>query len=357
MSTDQQRILTSNSSINSSRNKRQCLPKRTAFTATWPIPCTFYGPLSPLALSNNIEGPVSIEANLIVEDLDLEQLNRLFINRQIPEEIPETKWLMVDRYLDIPTLKWVADGTWSDRGDEVLWLRRTNFQSYEFPKLWVWAAKNGHLETLKWIEANGGAEWAQPIAANNAAANGHLEVLQWIRANGGEWTSGAANGAAANGHLEILQWIHANGGDWTPGAANWAAANGHLKVLQWIRANGGDWTSCAANWAAENGHLEILQWIRANGGEWTSYAADGAANNGHLEILQWIRANGGKWTSYAANWAARNGHLEVLQWIWTNGGKWTDDAADGAAQNQHLEVFEWICAHDGLVNSVIVDLK
>ena len=133
--------------------------------------------------------------------------------------------------------------------------------------------------------------------------------------------------------------------------------NGHLEVLQWVRANRGEWTSDAANWAAANGHLEVLQWIRANGGEWTNHAANWAAENGYLKVLQWIRANGGEWTSDAADWAARNGHLEVLQWIWTNGGKWTDDAADGAAQNQHLEVFEWICAHDGLVNSVIVDLK
>jgi hypothetical protein len=37
--------------------------------------------------------------------------------------------------------------------------------------------------------------------------NGHLETLKWIRANGGEWTHWAADWAAWNGHLETLKWI------------------------------------------------------------------------------------------------------------------------------------------------------
>ena len=192
--------------------------------------------------------------------------------------------------------------TWQDKGDENLWLFK--LQGYKQSEVYntTWAAKNGHLETLK-----------------------------WIRANGGEWRYNAANWAAYNGHLETLKWIRANGGgEWTICAANWAAENGHLETLKWIHANGGKWTSDAANDAANNGHLETLKWIRANGGEWTSYAVDGAARNGHLEILKWIRANGGKWTSYAASEAAKNGHLETLKWIHA---KWRDFyAADRAAQ-------------------------
>ena len=144
-----------------------------------------------------------------------------------------------------------------------------------------------------------------------------LKKFPWLCKNNTDIT----NWAAKNGHLETLKWIRANGGKCTKDAANWAARNGHLETLKWIRANGGEWTHWAADYAAENGHLETLKWIRTNGGEWTSDAADWAARNGHLETLKWIRANGGEWTSSAANWAAGKGQLETLKWIRENGGE------------------------------------
>jgi hypothetical protein len=45
------------------------------------------------------------------------------------------------------------------------------------------------------------------MAADCAAENGHLETLKWIRANGGEWTTEAADWAAVNVHLETLEWL------------------------------------------------------------------------------------------------------------------------------------------------------
>jgi hypothetical protein len=42
-----------------------------------------------------------------------------------------------------------------------------------------------------------------------------LETLKWIRANGGEWTHWAADGAAKNVHLETLKWIkYMDSGEW-----------------------------------------------------------------------------------------------------------------------------------------------
>jgi hypothetical protein len=163
------------------------------------------------------------------------------------------------------------------------------------------AAVVGDLDEVKRLFAAG---VSFGTAADWTAKNGHLETLQWIRANGGGWTEDAADWAAGNGHLETLEWIRANGGGWTYEAADRAAQNGHLETLKWIRANGGEWTDCAAEWAARNGHLETLKWIRANGGEWTTRDADWAAGNGHLKTLQWIRANGGGWSRWAADWAA-----------------------------------------------------
>jgi hypothetical protein len=142
----------------------------------------------------------------------------------------------LDQYLDIPLLTQISSRDWEKQGDD---------------NLWLYKIRGYHLYS--------------GFSADKCAKNGYLETLKWIRANGGEWTHLAANWAAADGRLETLKWVRANGGEWTSLAADWAAQNGHLETLKWIRVNGGEWILLAANWAAQNGHLETLKWIRANG--------------------------------------------------------------------------------------------
>ena len=230
------------------------------FTATnGIIPFERYGEHSPILACHDVEMTF-----VFAHTKSICALHALFSTGDIPiDDDILFDWQNLDKYLDVPILFQINNKIWQDKGDENLWLFK--LQGYkQLTYNTTWAAKNGHLETLKWIRANGGA-WTSN-AANWAAENGHLETLEWIRANGGEWTSWAADRAAQNGHLETLKWIRANGGKWTSNAANWAAENGHLETLEWIRANGGEWTYWAANMAAKNGHLETLKWIRANGG-------------------------------------------------------------------------------------------
>ena len=44
-----------------------------------------------------------------------------------------------------------------------------------------------------------------------AAKNGHLEVLKWARANGCQWDWNTWMGAAINGHNEVHKWAIENG--------------------------------------------------------------------------------------------------------------------------------------------------
>jgi hypothetical protein len=43
-----------------------------------------------------------------------------------------------------------------------------------------------------------------------AARNGHLEVLKWARENGCSWNENTCTYAAKNGHLEVLKWAIMN---------------------------------------------------------------------------------------------------------------------------------------------------
>ena len=100
---------------------------------------------------------------------------------------------------------------------------------------------------------------------NMAAKDGHLEVLKWARENGCEWNSNTCANAAENGHLEVLKWARENGCEWNSNTCAYAAQNGHLEVLKWARENGCKWNSETCTYAAQNGHLEVLKWARENG--------------------------------------------------------------------------------------------
>ena len=44
-----------------------------------------------------------------------------------------------------------------------------------------------------------------------AARDGHLEVLRWARRNGCPWNEWTISAAAREGHLETLEWLRRNG--------------------------------------------------------------------------------------------------------------------------------------------------
>ena len=143
------------------------------FSQDGPLPLEAYGALSPILVDKEAE------FEFVFEDDGWDLLEK-WMNGEIvrPEEIPKD-WKRLDQYLDVPMLR----DDWESRGDSILWLyRRRGYSLYK------------------------------GLSADSAAENGHLETLKWIRANGGEWTTDAADNAAENGHLETLQWIRDNGG-------------------------------------------------------------------------------------------------------------------------------------------------
>ena len=181
--------------------------------------------------------------------------------------------------------------------------------------------------------------------------------------------------AARNGHLEVLKWLHETFGLTDVDARaeeNYAlrlsARNGHLEVLKWMhetfgltdmdaRAEG----NYALRVAAENGRLEVLKWMyetfgltdmdaRAEG----NYALRVAAENGRLEVLKWLHGtfeltDEDARAYNALRYAAENGRLEVLKWLVETFGLIADDARANnndsliyAAENGHLEVLKFL---------------
>ena len=68
--------------------------------------------------------------------------------------------------------------------------------------------------------------------------------------------------AAKNGHLECLKYLHKNGCPWDKYATMFAAGEGHLEYLKYLHENGCPGDEYATWYAALNGHLECLKYLQ-----------------------------------------------------------------------------------------------
>jgi len=195
------------------------------------------------------------------------------------------------------------------------------------------AAQNGHLHVLKWIE-------------KNRTYEGKIGNLPWD-----EWTY---LHAAEGGHLHIMEHIHSihqhHFNEFhrkAPLIYEMAAMGGHIHVLEWTRNKNihGDillpWTEryMICENAAQNGHLDTLKYMRNKNihgllpdgtpdipplSELTCIAA---ARNGHTHVLEWLRDPNEHgllpdgtpdicpWDERTCEFAAMYGHLNTLKWL------------------------------------------
>jgi hypothetical protein len=66
------------------------------------------------------------------------------------------------------------------------------------------AAKNGHLNNIKWLRDN--EHFWDAYTCANAASIGRLDILMWCRRNGCPWDYRVCITASENGHHEVLRW-------------------------------------------------------------------------------------------------------------------------------------------------------
>lgn len=240
------------------------------------------------------------------------------------------------------------------------------------------AARNGHLEILKWLHATERLSGCSTRSMDDAAMNGHLEIVQWLHENRSEGcTKKAMDYAAKNGHLAIVSWLHANRAEGcTTKAMDLAAQNGYLKMLVWLDANRGEGCSSSAiNHAAAGGHLDAVEWLcEHRKEECKSTAMINAARNGHVHILEYLGVHfPALFESVGAKMvhaATAKGHLAVLNWLITalpmkslkceeSNGSWMDVAAEYG----QVSILHWFHEHstalpmgiDGNLSACTVD--
>ena len=173
---------------------------------------------------------------------------------------------------------------------EFVWENKSLWRSWwDEPHFCSKVAKTNKLELLKWAREEKECEWEQDTIYA-AAFHGNLEMVKYCVANGCPIHVSACEFAARNGHLEILKYLHEEvKAPWDSDTASSAAENGHLHILEYLDERKFDkYDAWACMMAAENGHLDCLKYLRKTAkAPWDSWAVRYA----HEDCVQYLLDN------------------------------------------------------------------
>ena len=130
-----------------------------------------------------------------------------------------------------------------------------------------------------------------------AAKQDNMEMLKYCVANECPIDTYACAFAAKNGHLECLKYLHEEvKAPWDAGTGIWAAENGHLHILEYLVERKYDEYGVvfgdACKYAAEKGHLDCLKYLHETAkAPWDEDAVREARKNNHPECVQYLLDN------------------------------------------------------------------
>ena len=174
-------------------------------------------------------------------------------------------------------------------------------------------AGTNKLELLKWAREEKNCEW-DSRTINMAASQGNLEMVKYCVANECPITVWACAFAAKNGHLECLKYLHEEAkAPWDWRSAAWAAEYGHLHILEYLVERKFDkYDAWACMLAARNGHLDCLKYLHETAkAPWNARAVREAHENNQTECVQYLLDNNCPLPYFPYGWRYEGGELHT----------------------------------------------
>ena len=193
------------------------------------------------------------------------------------------------------------------------------------------------LELLKWAREEKNCDWDE-VTIYMAASQGNLEMLKYCVANKCPINEWACTEAARNGHLECLKYLREEAkAPWDSRTADLAAKYGHLHILEYLVGR-------AALEGNLNKVRYCAQYCVANECSIDREACANAARYGHLACLKYLHEKAkAPWDRRTAHWAALNGHLHILKYLVERKfDEFTEWACEDAAKNGHLDCLKYL---------------
>lgn len=200
------------------------------------------------------------------------------------------------------------------------------------------AISNGQLESVMWLDQHYPelAKNMDFLYLHYAASRGFVDMIEYIlvtkKVQITDRVFPQLRNIAENGHLDMLKWFEAN----TPYRANvdclhLAIQNGHLEVVEWLskKSNFMEFLSpsdCIV--AAEEGHFNTVKWFYENYHKVSDYADIEPDNTvvlqflvrmcNDVEQLQSLNFKPSDFTIITMEAACKNGNLEIIKWVHEN---------------------------------------
>lgn len=156
-----------------------------------------------------------------------------------------------------------------------------------------YAARNGELNTLKWLYYEKGSPVNTKIF-KLAAMNGHYDIVEWCIEMGLEFINdeNMMKYALQGGNIKMVELFYNADFELNNNSMKYAAESGNIELVKWLLEKGYNIDIEIIDHAAKSGSTELIKWLLENGsGRITSTTLDNAAKSGSIELVKWILDN------------------------------------------------------------------
>ncbi|KAJ3108772.1 hypothetical protein HDU97_000172 [Phlyctochytrium planicorne] len=219
------------------------------------------------------------------------------------------------------------------------------------------AIEFGNVDAIDylWEQTEAVLAWSGLVAMEKAARNGHLEVLKYLHAKRGiRFSQLMLEAAAGSGQLEVLQYL-SNYCDMTRECLLQASRKGHLPSIEFVLSRKNNWgrrtcmlaikNALAANYDAVETLIKRFRW----GSYYKAEAKVRAISTGVSDMMIYyrgIRHLGRQRTTMSE--ALKTGDARIARLLHSKKACYSPESAEHAASKGHLSIIKFLFKHSNL---------